>query len=457
MPAEDVLQDVTVSSEAATPTDLTQDQGETEKPDQPSQDMTEDVPLQPEPESDQPAEPEDLVKEDDDEEDSEAEDGDDQEDEAFGARSDGIDLNSSSGKLSLELHTGHAWQGKGNKINAGKTVYRVNLSKDAAALFSVESIVRRTFRIYPIKTGSAKMTVEYTDGSKRDVTVTIYSKYTATGLDARVNGPRDGSTLFMTKAGATMTVQPILTPATATTAVYYKSSNTRVARVSANGTLTLLKTGSFTLTVTTANGLRKVMKLKVVNPYTVKSFSLTCNGNALSGTKTRTWSTRDKLQLGYNAVTVGGKDYKATGKGFSWSSSSKKIASISAGGVVTVHKAGTVTFTLKGPNGKKLKAKFKFVQPLTGITITPSTSVEVMPGKTVQLKTSLKPSSASGLARLSWYSGNTKIATVDQKGIVTGVKAGTVYIYCKDTVTGITARKSVVVTAPPVYRAIVSV
>lgn len=60
---------------------------------------------------------------------------------------------------------------------------------------------------------------------------------------------------------------------------------------------------------------------------------------------------------------------------------------------------------------------------VTGITLRPSTpSVEA--GKTIQLTATVVPDNAANKA-VTWASKTTEVATVDQNGVVTGVKAGT--------------------------------
>ena len=56
--------------------------------------------------------------------------------------------------------------------------------------------------------------------------------------------------------------------------------------------------------------------------------------------------------------------------------------------------------------------------------IAPSKTVKV--GKTLQLKAELTPTNASD--KLTWKSSNTKVATVNKKGKVTGIKPGTTVI-----------------------------
>lgn len=75
----------------------------------------------------------------------------------------------------------------------------------------------------------------------------------------------------------------------------------------------------------------------------------------------------------------------------------------------------------------------------------------------MKLKSSLNPSASSPLVSLTWYSADETVATVSSKGVVRGINEGTTWIYCKDTVSGLYARKSVIVSIPPTYRAIVAV
>ncbi len=66
---------------------------------------------------------------------------------------------------------------------------------------------------------------------------------------------------------------------------------------------------------------------------------------------------------------------------------------------------------------------------VSGITISPS-STEVTAGKTVTLSATIAPTNATNKA-ITWSSSDTTVATVDQKGVVTGVKAGKATITAK--------------------------
>lgn len=69
--------------------------------------------------------------------------------------------------------------------------------------------------------------------------------------------------------------------------------------------------------------------------------------------------------------------------------------------------------------------KISIENPATGITVTPETAT-VVRGSTTQLTAELTPENAT--SEVAWSSSDTSIATVDESGVVTGVKAGTATI-----------------------------
>ena len=359
--------------------------------------------------------------------------------------------------FSVELHTGAAYGGSGAKLNAGKAISSVSLTKAAKKLCELGAVSGKTFRLWPLKTGSARFTLYFTDGTKQTCTLEVYDKYVASSLKLSFTSCQDGATLLMKTSGQTVRTTCSLTPSTAKDTVTYKSSNRRVATVDAStGVITLLKEGTFYLTARASGGASVRVKLKVADPYAVSSLTILYNGTVPTA-KTTLWSTGDRLKLSWRAVTYGGSGYPADSSSFTWSTSSRKIAEIAQDGTVTVHKAGTVTFTLKCSHGGKAAIRMRFAPPLQSISMGSGTVTEVRPGRTVKLKATLNPSGSSPLVQLTWYSANEKIAKVSSKGVVTGVSEGTTWIYCKDTASGLYARRSVVVSIPPTYRAVVAV
>ena len=121
----------------------------------------------------------------------------------------------------------------------------------------------------------------------------------------------------------------------------------------------------------------------------------------------------------------------AKNKTLSWSSSNKKIATVSADGVVKGVGVGTAIITAKAKDGSGVKASCKVVvrQPVTRIAIS-KTQVSIKKGKSTTLKAVAKPTSAYN-REVTWTSSNKKVATVTQKGVVKGVGKGTAIITVK--------------------------
>ena len=133
----------------------------------------------------------------------------------------------------------------------------------------------------------------------------------------------------------------------------------------------------------------------------------------------------------------------ASNKSVTYKSSDEKIAKVNKNGKVTGVKKGTATITVKSKSdtSKKAKVTIKVVKKqnvlvglITGEKVTKVTiksdkkSLKV--GSTLKLKATISPSSLED-EKVIWVSSDKSIATVSQKGVVTGVKAGTVIITAK--------------------------
>ena len=122
--------------------------------------------------------------------------------------------------------------------------------------------------------------------------------------------------------------------------------------------------------------------------------------------------------------TVALKVSGATGT-VKWSSSNKKVATVSAKGVVKGKKKGTAVITAKaGKSAWKCKVTVK--QPVTKVILNKTTSY-VYAGGISHLKATCKPPNANN-KKVTWKSSNPKIAKVSAKGVITGVRPGTVTI-----------------------------
>ena len=124
-------------------------------------------------------------------------------------------------------------------------------------------------------------------------------------------------------------------------------------------------------------------------------------------------------------VTVKPKKAKVTYK-----INKKKVASVSKKGLVRAKKPGNAKITIKS-GSKKVVVKVvvkKIKKKVTKVTATKNITVNV--GAKKKIKTSVKPKKAT-LKALAFTSNAKKIAKVNAKGVITGIKAGNAKITVK--------------------------
>ena len=131
------------------------------------------------------------------------------------------------------------------------------------------------------------------------------------------------------------------------------------------------------------------------------------------------------------ATTVTVKPDKAKNKKVTYSSKNKKIATVTAKGVVKGVKAGKTTITVTSKKNKKKKKTIKVVVAKKAITKVKlnSTKASLAVGGKTTLKATVKPAKNAS-KQVSWKSSNKKVATVSAKGVVKGVKEGSATITC---------------------------
>ncbi|MDO4976056.1 MAG: InlB B-repeat-containing protein [Eubacteriales bacterium] len=116
-----------------------------------------------------------------------------------------------------------------------------------------------------------------------------------------------------------------------------------------------------------------------------------------------------------------------TQKKLVWSSSKKKVATVSSKGVVTAKKNGTAKITVK-VKGTKKKASIKIIvgTPVTAVALNRS-AVSIVAGSSTVLSATVAPAKAS-VKTVSWRSSNPAIASVDANGVVRANAPGTTAI-----------------------------
>lgn len=128
--------------------------------------------------------------------------------------------------------------------------------------------------------------------------------------------------------------------------------------------------------------------------------------------KAKTISVGDKTTL-----TVKNKPAKAT---YSFTSSNKKVATVTKSGAVTGKKVGTTTITCNVKNGSKTT---KLTTKITVVQSKDAGTKTITAGETATLKVNQYKG-----AKYYWKSTNTAVASVNSKGVVTAKKAGTATI-----------------------------
>ncbi len=204
-------------------------------------------------------------------------------------------------------------------------------------------------------------------------------------------------------------------------AMNWFSSNPKVAKVSANGLVTGLKPGTATITAATKDGSGTFDTFLVTVAGLAKAITVSGPKEVVSGSS------------GQYAAAVSPKG--TTNKTVTWMLDDESAASIDPDtGLLTaedVDSATTVNITATATDGSEVASAPYQVSILpqsagvvvwqSGITIDHA-SIHLNQSKSLTLSAEVLPSDAR--KGVKWSSTNPKVAKVDAKGVVTGVKTG---------------------------------
>lgn len=288
---------------------------------------------------------------------------------------------------------------------------------------SVEGVatVDPTGKVTAIKAGTTVITATAKDDSGISASCTVQ----VTVPTVKVTGITLNKTTASVVKGKTVALTATVTPDTATDkTIKWTTSNKNVATVSTDGVVTAVAAGTAIITATAADdsGVKATCKITVTNPV-IKVTKVTLNKTTASVVKGKTLT-----------LTATVTPTNATNKNVTWKSSNTKIATVDGNGKVTAVAAGTatITCTAKADKSKSATCKITVTNPAVKVTKLRmnKTSVDLLKGKTVQLKVTVTPSNATNKA-VTWTSSNKKIATVTSNGLVKAVGTGTVTITAK--------------------------
>ena len=250
--------------------------------------------------------------------------------------------------------------------------------------------------------GTAKITVTTADGSFSDSCVVEVIQL-ATGVTLSFSS-------ISLDAGKNKTITATVNPTAASDrTVTWMSSNEKVAKVTADGTVKAISAGTATITATSTDGAAfATCKVTVKQPATKITLSKTSLKVAVGANST--------LKATLEPANV-------TNTNVTWSTSDKSIATVSDKGVVKGVKAGKVKITATSGDGtQKASCTVTVYIPPTSVTLN-KTSVTLKAGASTTITPTIKPSNAT-YKTVKWTSSNYDVATVDENGKITAKGVG---------------------------------
>lgn len=203
-----------------------------------------------------------------------------------------------------------------------------------------------------------------------------------------------------------------ITPDNATNkSVYWSSSDTTVALVNDNGIVAGVSDGTARVTAQTVDGGYKKYCTVYITGNTITSVSLN--------------KTTCKLGIGETEILKAAllpASVRITD--VIWSSSDTTVASVDVSGKVTALKEGITRITATAVNGKKSASCLVTVSPIYAASITLDKKIaEITIGTPLTLTASILPSNTTN-QEITWTTSDSSIATVSDRGIITGKAYG---------------------------------
>lgn len=214
---------------------------------------------------------------------------------------------------------------KVQRIQNGDYVVSWSSSKPAVA-----AVNTKTGKITAKKVGKTKITVTTAAGATHTITVSV-QKAAVKSKFMSIVGDTKHTVAKGKKLDLIKTMQPTVYPLTTSEKLTFTSSNKKIATVSSKGVVTAKAAG--TVKITMKSGKAKEV-VTIVVPKT-KTTKITGVKTELSLKKGKSYTLKPKL-------APSNSDEKIT-----YSTSSKKIATVSSKGKITAKKKGTATITVK--------------------------------------------------------------------------------------------------------------
>ena len=219
----------------------------------------------------------------------------------------------------------------------------------------------------------------------------------------------------------TYTFKASVNPLNASQKVTWRTGNSKVATVDANGTVTGKSSGKTWLYAKTINGLEAKCLIEVLPEPT--HVEIQSNVKDLYTGK----------QYKFNAYVY---PSSATQK-VTWRTGNSKVATVDASGRVTTKSVGNTWLYAITPNGKETRSLLRVKEELPVDIKLNYTEKDITLGDSEVIKATVAPSNAS--QKVTWRTGNSNVAIVDANGKVTTKSVGNTWLYAK-TMNGLEAK-----------------
>lgn len=282
--------------------------------------------------------------------------------------------------------------------------------------------------IQGLKEGNAIITVSSSNGLAKDTTyVSVYKKGSSTVVDGEPiktdNYPKSltvsPQTLNLKLGGSSQLIASVL-PEKANNQISWSSTNSRVATVDSNGLVSAVGMGSATIIARTINDITYNVNVLVGNySKDVRSILVTTNYISLAVSNSK------QLAVAFTPAD-------ASNKNVFWTSSNPSVATVDKYGVVKAISPGSTIIKATSEDGGYTDTATIEVVNYDNIIeeksiAFDSSSYTVGIGSTKSLIPIITPSNAT-FKSVRFESSNPSIATVDENGVVRGLKEGTVSI-----------------------------
>ncbi|MBO4548833.1 MAG: Ig-like domain-containing protein, partial [Abditibacteriota bacterium] len=253
-----------------------------------------------------------------------------------------------------------------------------------------------------------------------NIGIRLYTKYSTA-----VSGVSLNASKLTLEKGMVKKLTATVSPSTAENkAVKWTTSAPDVATVDQKGRITTVAPGKATITVKTKEGGFKAKCKVTVIEAVIHPETITLNKTSVTIDKDKTV----KLKATVNPDN-------ATDKTVKWKSSNSFVAAVDSNGLVTGQTPGKAVITAyAADNGVAASCTVTVKNPpepvkVTGVTVGPS-NLTLKVGQTAALTATVLPKNATD-KKVSWSSLNSKIASVDENGVVKAVRVGTTFIKVK--------------------------